>query len=141
MNGHELQSAILNEVERIESVDGASSLQMTTVIDFSNLLTRLCYDYYEEDENLLNELRTLDQLKINLIHRQKKTAYIKRRYFAICHIVNRNRNKTCSNQDRSSGTDTCSRKNGHTFSLSVGRSFERTDGTPLRPLVQWKYYQ
>ena len=47
MNGHELQSAILNEVERIESVDGASSLQMTTVIYLSNMLTRLCYDYYE----------------------------------------------------------------------------------------------
>lgn len=74
MNAFTLQSTILNEVERIESEVDTTSLRVVTVLGFASLLTECCYDYYGEEENPLNELRTLNQLRIHLTHRQKKTA-------------------------------------------------------------------
>ena len=121
MNAFTLQSTILNEVERIESETVSLSLQTETFMSFARFLTEYCYDYYGEDENPLNELRTLNQLLIHLTQKQKKTAFIIRGYYPICHFIDRGRNLLCPHQDRTPGTDTRSQTSRDAFSLSLER--------------------
>lgn len=88
MNTFTLQSTILNEIERVERVNNPLVLQTETMVSLTEKITQYCAIYYEDDENLLNELRTLDQLKIILSQGQKKTVLFRTRsHISICDFI------------------------------------------------------